>query len=1045
MIPTSRIFNILKVRPGEERQVAQVLGLMLAASIGGSVGGNGIEALFFARQGVGLLPVMYMALGALTLVVSLAVGALLGWLGPARLYLGLPAALALALCAGRALLSFDLPWLYPALWLGMAAGLTLQGMFTWGLASGGFDTRQAKRLFPLFGAGSILGSAAGGLITAPLVAMVGSENLLLVWAAALAAVFGLGRALTAGGRGPQRRAAGGAARLIREVRQGFAYVRGAPLLNWLSWASIAFAVLYFSLTLPFARQAAAAFPDADALAGFLGLFQGVSTGAAFLASLFLANRLFARFGVPSQLQALALIYLAGFAALALLQFGSAPAALLFPALVAFRLAQMGWIQGVTTPAYQALLNVVPRERRDQVRAFIDGVPGQAGIFIAGGILFVGEQALEPRHMLLVGLAAGFAAVLITTRVVRAYRGALAEALRTGRAQVFVDHEEPFGGLRRDAAAVAAAVAGLASPDVAVRRVAAEVLGSLGVPQAAGALTGALADSDPQVRAHSLRGLGTAGASGELSAVTERLGDPEPQVRLAAVEALGRLAGQQPGAREVLRARLDDPASLVQAQAALELLRAGPEPRARDLLRNMTMLGDPDARVCALKALGEWGDVEAFELARVELEDQSAPASARRMAAAALARIDPERAIPPLVQALGDRMKPVRRAAAQALGRAGPRALDPVTAALSDPQLEDGALEALEHLPVQPAGPALEAYFRSAADKSHRYADCWLRLEAGAGLAGRGGEDERVRLLAEALRDQARRSGRHAIRAAGLMSDRALVALALEGLDSRDPGQRANALESLESLDGRWREALRPLLAAWEADPPAAGRGRASEGLGQQPRLLDLLADADAWVRASAVMIAEDSDDPPVQAALSRMAAGDSDPVVREAAGRAASREGGEQAMETAPTLSVMERVLFLRKVPLFSGLPPADLTQIAGIAGEQLYPDGELIARQGEPGDQLYIITSGQVAVLAEAADGRREVARRGPGEYVGEMAVITQEPRSATLAAAGEVRLLCIGRAQFEEILAERPETGLAVMRMLIARLKEAQAARPA
>ena len=72
---------------------------------------------------------------------------------------------------------------------------------------------------------------------------------------------------------------------------------------------------------------------------------------------------------------------------------------------------------------------------------------------------------------------------------------------------------------------------------------------------------------------------------------------------------------------------------------------------------------------------------------------------------------------------------------------------------------------------------------------------------------------------------------------------------------------------------------------------------------------------------------------------------------------------------------------------------------------------------------------------------GGAELARRDPGDYVGEMAVISQEPRMASLLAEGDTRVLCIERGQFEAILRERPETSLAVMRMLIARLREAQA----
>jgi CRP-like cAMP-binding protein len=131
----------------------------------------------------------------------------------------------------------------------------------------------------------------------------------------------------------------------------------------------------------------------------------------------------------------------------------------------------------------------------------------------------------------------------------------------------------------------------------------------------------------------------------------------------------------------------------------------------------------------------------------------------------------------------------------------------------------------------------------------------------------------------------------------------------------------------------------------------------------------------------------------------------------------------------------MERVLFLQRVPLFSSLPPADLKQVAQIGREKFFPHGEAIVQIGEVGDEVFIIVSGEVRVLVE---NDREIARRHAGEYVGEMSILSQEPRSATVVADGDVRTLCITQAQFEGILRERPETALAVMRVLCKRLQE-------
>ncbi len=139
-------------------------------------------------------------------------------------------------------------------------------------------------------------------------------------------------------------------------------------------------------------------------------------------------------------------------------------------------------------------------------------------------------------------------------------------------------------------------------------------------------------------------------------------------------------------------------------------------------------------------------------------------------------------------------------------------------------------------------------------------------------------------------------------------------------------------------------------------------------------------------------------------------------------------------MKTLATLSMMERILFLRRVPLFGELDSTDLKQVASIAVERIYTDAAMIATQGEMGDEMYVIASGEVGVKV----GEKDVARRKSGDVVGEMAIISREPRIASLIALGDVRTLCIDRQRFEGLLRERPETSLAVMKVLCDRWKE-------
>jgi CRP-like cAMP-binding protein len=223
------------------------------------------------------------------------------------------------------------------------------------------------------------------------------------------------------------------------------------------------------------------------------------------------------------------------------------------------------------------------------------------------------------------------------------------------------------------------------------------------------------------------------------------------------------------------------------------------------------------------------------------------------------------------------------------------------------------------------------------------------------------------------------------------------------------------------------------MAVWEAAPEAAGdRG---------PAIPALLGDDDPWLRACAAFAAATLGDAEVVRLREGLARTDRDPLVREAAAMAGMKEG-EDDVETLSTLSTMERILFLRKVRLVADLSPEDLKQVAEICSEQLFPDGAVIAEQGEAGEELHIVVSGEIRVVV-AGDGgpHEEIARRGAGEYVGEMAILSREPRMASLVASGDVRTLSIDRKRFERILRDRPDASLAVIRVLCDRLTESHA----
>lgn len=118
-----------------------------------------------------------------------------------------------------------------------------------------------------------------------------------------------------------------------------------------------------------------------------------------------------------------------------------------------------------------------------------------------------------------------------------------------------------------------------------------------------------------------------------------------------------------------------------------------------------------------------------------------------------------------------------------------------------------------------------------------------------------------------------------------------------------------------------------------------------------------------------------------------------------------------------------ERNARLRAVDLLSPLDDAALERLAGRMRRLDFTAGEPIVRQGEPGDALYVVHSGEVGVRIQVDGSTAEVATLGPGQIFGEIALLTGEPRTATCTARTEVSCYVIDRAALEAVLAERPE----------------------
>jgi CRP-like cAMP-binding protein len=126
------------------------------------------------------------------------------------------------------------------------------------------------------------------------------------------------------------------------------------------------------------------------------------------------------------------------------------------------------------------------------------------------------------------------------------------------------------------------------------------------------------------------------------------------------------------------------------------------------------------------------------------------------------------------------------------------------------------------------------------------------------------------------------------------------------------------------------------------------------------------------------------------------------------------------------------KVKLIQKVPLFSRLSKKGLGEVARIADELDLPSGKKMAKEGDRGREFFVLLEGE----ADVTKGDRRINRMKKGDFFGEIALVTKMPRTATVTATGDVRVLVINERDFAALIKNSPEIGRGVAEALAERL---------
>jgi CRP/FNR family transcriptional regulator, cyclic AMP receptor protein len=130
------------------------------------------------------------------------------------------------------------------------------------------------------------------------------------------------------------------------------------------------------------------------------------------------------------------------------------------------------------------------------------------------------------------------------------------------------------------------------------------------------------------------------------------------------------------------------------------------------------------------------------------------------------------------------------------------------------------------------------------------------------------------------------------------------------------------------------------------------------------------------------------------------------------------------------------KIELLRAVSLFSACSKHELSRVASLADEVEVPKGRVLTRQGQPGREFFVIAEGR----AKATVRGRKGSSLGPGDCFGEMSLLDQGPRTATVTAETDMHLLVLDSRSFSSLIEEIPYVARKIMRVMAERLRAAE-----
>ncbi len=1028
---------------------------------------NYAETTFLKRFGVEYLPIVNMLNSIATFFVTGVLATFMARLSGARLLSYLFVFCGLTVTAIRLLIPLGYEIIYPILFMLKSQYELLQALLFWNLANDLFNTRQSKRIFPLLTAGGVIGLIIGSFGTPYMAKALKFDNLLLVYlgTTVLGALVVKGMSLHLSvlvraekkSKTPKKRTP-----MLEEFKKIVPLLKESALLKIVLILTFMPNVVVPIMNYQFNFAVDEYFASESGMIGFFGYFRGVLNIISLIILLFV-GRFYGRFGLPVALMFHPFNYMIAFMGF-LLRFD------IFAAMYA-RMSTNILRTTINMPASSILIGLFPESYRSMIRPFLRGTVVRMGLFLGSGLILASTNLFHPRYLTLVALPFVLAWLTAPFLLKKNYASILMDLISKNMLDLKSLEANNLGNLfKKDRVGNELRQSFLQSTGRDALWYA-RLLKNLDVEDLDQLILKTIHHQDVQTQVQLLNMLSDHPHSDTLPILQGLLDPGRPHLTVAVLKALKRLAAEDLASLD-LSPYLRDPHPEVRGHAAGCLYHRPKEDMA-PLIASWLDSEDISERRAGVIASGASGEasytpkLEALlqqksneaiagdilqALAKLEDPDLNRLALAFldhsqteiRKSALRVLEITDDTILNRVIQHLGEPVEAVRELAKEKIKDASYLNGQILIESLSRPnhRLREALFELLEDLEIK----NLDLFRFTKKDLEQAY----LCLAKALALEQLITESQPRELLRQHLLEKKNLLLENIFRVLAIHDQDQQMRTVFRGLFSLDPRHQANSIELLSDImDKKTFNMVLPLIeSASPRETLISGKKFFTipnfETDGTQ--LFSALLTHEDWLEVLLALEILNTEpemrtrlEPRIQELQDSPNAFIRRPALQIAEPPRGGLDSKEHFMDTE--MPIVEKILLLKNIAIFSGLNVSELGAIAAVTEEVDFGADETVIREGESGEKVFLIISGEVAVFkAQEEDKQIQLDTMGAGNYFGEMALFEEAARSASIRTQKNSRFLILHKQEFNEIVREYPRIALQICAALSHRLRNLQ-----